>query len=93
MRRPLVTTRNFPPRPNWFVAHLIFSMATIKKVIAKDVAFLKKQMDAFLRRAAMLEKEAKNQPRIKKALDSEIKLMRKTAKNWSKALKRVKNKF
>jgi hypothetical protein len=64
-------------------------MTDAKKVIAKDVAFLKKQMDAFLRRAALLEKEAKNQPLIKKALGSEIKLMRKTAKNWSKALKRV----
>jgi hypothetical protein len=86
-------TRIFPQRPNWPFPHLIFNMATVKKVIAKDVAFLKKQMDAFLRRAAMLEKEARNQPLIKKALGSEIKLMRKTAKNWSKALKRVKNKF
>lgn len=68
-------------------------MASAKKVIAKDIAFLKKQMNAFLRRAALLEKEAKRQPQIRKALNTEIKRMRKTSNNWSKALKRFSKKF
>jgi hypothetical protein len=68
-------------------------MATVKKVVAKDVAILKKQMSTFLRRAAVLEKAAKDQPRIRKALSDEVKLMRKTANNWSSALKRLTKKI
>jgi len=67
-------------------------MVSIERTLSKDVASLRKQINAFLHRAKLLEQEVKRQPRIKRALRREIKVMRKTAKAWSKTLKRLTKK-
>lgn len=54
---------------------------------ASNIAFLKEQIYVFLRRAALLEKEAKNQPLIRRALRREVRFMRQMAKTWSRSLK------